>query len=860
MMWRKKRESDLERELRFHLEEREADLMARGATREEARRRARVEIGGVEQVREGCRDVRPFQWAERALGETTFAIRGMRRNPLSTLAVVLTIAMCVAVNTAVFTVVDSLLLRPLPFADADELITMVNLYPRAGVTDQDGGASSGDLFDRKGSMPAVAEHALYHFFAFPIDRGGVPVQVRGIGVSPGFLPLLRVRPSEGRLFTEEESEPGKGNVVLITAGFARELFGEQSATGKRIRLGNCDCLIAGVLPPSFRFVTPEIQYLLPLSLGAYEKQSRHSNNYGYIGRLRPGATVAQAQAQVDAVNARVVESLPALRELLTNAGFHTLVAPLQGWLVRSVRPSLQLLWIGATLVLFIGAVNVAGLSLARSSARVRETATRVALGGTRRDIAVHCLFENLIPSIIGAGLGVCAGWLALGGLNRALLPRVAAIEMSGMIVAYACGAALLAGVVAGVAAMMPARILHLSAAIADGGRGGTARFSLARRLLVVVQIGLAFVLLQSAALLTATLRELGRVDPGYRVTEVMTASTYANSNYADLQTSIERARTAMAAIPGVVSVSAGSEAPLSEGFDDNVVMAEGYTMKQGESAISPIRLHVLPGYFETLGIRLVRGRTFDERDRAQSEEAVIVDERLANRFWPGEDAVGRKLYYPGQAEKTRTVVGVVGAARMQNLDGTGNPNGVYYVSWAQAPTRRVTFVWRGSPSTVDAVRKEFTRNVPGAALFDIRSMTERQELTLAMRRTAHVLAVVFALTAVLLAAVGVHGLLAFFVEQRRREIGIRMAVGCEPSGIFSMFVRDGLVLAALGLAAGATLSMALRNWIAGHLYGVGAMDPAVVALSVALIVAVAGVSTAAPAWRAARLDPVRVLG
>jgi ABC-type antimicrobial peptide transport system permease subunit len=197
---------------------------------------------------------------------------------------------------------------------------------------------------------------------------------------------------------------------------------------------------------------------------------------------------------------------------------------------------------------------------------------------------------------------------------------------------------------------------------------------------------------------------------------------------------------------------------------------------------------------------------------------------------------------------------------MQNLDGTGNPNGVYYVSWAQAPTRRVTFVWRGSPTTVDAVRREFTRNVPGAALFDIRSMTERQELTLAMRRTAHALALVFAVAAVLLAAVGVHGLLAFFVEQRRREIGIRMAVGCEPSGIFSMFVRDGLVLAALGLAAGATLSMALRNWIAGHLYGVGAMDPAVAALSVALIVAVAGVSTAAPAWRAARLVPVRVLG
>jgi len=858
MIWRKRRESDLERELRFHLEERAADLMARGATREEAVRRARIELGGVEQVREGCRDVRPFHWLERVFGETILAIRGMRRNPLSTLAVVLTIAVCVAVNTAVFTVVDSLLLRPLPFADADQLITMENLYPRAGVTEQDGGAASGDLFDRTGQMPAVAEHALYRYFAFPVDRGGVPVQVRGIGVSPGFLPLLRVRPSEGRLFQSDESDPGKGNVVMLTAGFARELFGDQPATGKTIRLGNCECLIVGVLPASFRFVTPEIQYLIPLALGVNEKRSRHSNNYGYVARLRPGATIAQAQSQLDAINARITESLPELRELLTNAGFYTRVSPLQDWLMRHVRPSLQLLWVGAALVLVIGAVNVAGLSLARASARVRETATRVALGGTRRDIVVHCLLESLLPATVGAGLGAAGGWLALGALNSSLLPGAAAIEMSGVVVAYACAGALCSGIAAGLAAAMPARRLQLSAAIADGGRGGTSRLSFSRRLLVVVQIGLAFVLFNGAALLTATLRELGRVNPGYRLTEVMTASTYANS--AGFQVSIERARSAMAAIPGVGSVSAGSEAPLSAGFDDNVVMAEGYTMKQGESAISPIRLHVMPGYFETLGIRLVSGRTFDERDSEQSPAVVVVDERLAQRFWPGQNAVGRKLYYPGQAQNLLLVVGVVGSARMQNLDGKGNPNGTYYVAWKQASTRRVTFVWRGNAGTVEAVRREFARNVPGAALFDIRSMTERQELTLASRQAAHSLAMVFAFVAVLLAAIGIHGLLAFFVEQRRREIGIRMAIGCEPRGIFAMFLRDGLVLTAFGLAAGAALSMALRDRIAGQLYGVGAMEPAVVALSMTAIVIVAGVSAAAPAWRAARLDPVRVLG
>lgn len=857
-MWRKKRETELEKELRFHLEERASDLIARGATREEALRRARIEIGGLEQAREECRSVRPFQWLERFFAETVFAIRGMRRNPLSTLAVVLTIAVCVAVNTAIFTVVDSLLLRPLPFAEADQLITMVNLYPRAGVTDQKNGAASGDLFDRAGKMPAVAEHALYRFFEFPIDRGGVPQQVRGLGVSAGFLPLLRVRPAEGRWFNGDEEQPGRGSVVILTSGFAHGLFGEQQATGQKLKLGNCDCLIVGVLPLGFRFVSPEIQYLIPLALGANEKQSRHSNGYGYLGRLRPGATIEQAQSQVDAINARVLEGLPQLRELLVNAGFHTRVAPFQSWLMRGTRPSLQLLWAGAALVLLIGAVNVAGLSLARSSARLRETATRVALGGTLRDIAVHCLLENLIPASIGAVMGACGGWLALGALNRALLPEIAAVEMSAVVVGYACGAALCSGIIAGVAAAMPARTLHLSTAIADGGRGGTARFSLPRRLLVVVQIGLAFVLFNGAALLTATLRELGRADPGYQVEEVMTASTYVNT--ADPRVQVESARAAMAAVPGVLSVSAGSEAPLAAEFDDNVVMAEGYAMKPGESAISPIRLHVLPGYFETLGIRLLGGRTFDERDTEKSPGVVVVDDRLAHRFWPGQSAIGRKVYYPGQAQKPLLVAGVVASARMQNLDGKGNPNGAYYVPWTQATTRRVTFVWRGSAATVDAVRREFTRNVPGAALFGIHSMRDRQDLTLASRRAAHSLAMVFAFVAVLLAAVGIHGLLAFFVEQRRREIGIRMAVGCEPRGIFSMFLRDGLVLAVCGLAAGAGLSVALRDWVAGHLYGVGAMEPAVVVLSVAAILVVVVVSTAAPAWRAARLDPVRVLG
>ena len=405
---RAQQESELDRELTFHLEERMADLRARGLPPDAARRQARMELRGVEQVREECREARPTRWLERLATDARYALRGMMQRPAAATTFVLTVALCVGVNTAVFTVVDSLLLRPLPFDGADRLITMTNQYPKAGIGEQNN-AAGGDLTDRQGKLPAVAEHALFRWVTHPLEWAAqsAPQQVDGVAVTSSFFSLLRVRPAQGRLFTASDCEPGKDLVVLLTESLRRQMFGAAGGVGSELRLSGKAYKVAGVLPAEFRFLQPKIRYFVPLALSASEKQSHHQNPFHYIARLRDGATVAQAQAQVDALNAQVTGQLE-IKQMLVDAGFHTLVSAWQPWLMRQVRPSLTLLWAGAGLVLLIGIVNLAGLELARAGARARETATRLALGATRGDLLRQSLMETLLPSLLGAALGSTA--------------------------------------------------------------------------------------------------------------------------------------------------------------------------------------------------------------------------------------------------------------------------------------------------------------------------------------------------------------------------------------------------------------------------------------------------------------------
>lgn len=857
------RDSKVQKELRFHVNERVADLMKSGIPEEEARRQVRLEFGGLDQVREQCDDVRAWHWVERLLADCRFSLRAIRRSPLLSATMIATVAICVGVNTAVYTVVDSLLIRPLPFPRPDRLVVMTNLYPKAGVVDQDATAP-GDYFDRKDAMPAVESHALYQFVNQPVEKGGAVTQIRGVTATASLFEVLRVLPARGQLFTAGEMNPGKSGVVVLTDGFAREAFATSNPLGQSIRINGVLHTVSGVLPPTFRFLDPDVRYIVPLVLVPQNRRERHNNGYRYIARLRDGATVAQAQAQVNAINVRVLEEMRELKQLVLDAGFHTRIEELQPWITRNTRSSLSLLWAGALLVMLVGAANLAGLALARMHSRIPELATRLSLGATRRDVVQRAIADGVIPALLGGAAGTTMGILAAQRFDHGLLPGASAIAASPVVIAYALLGALLAGVFMGLVSLWPARSLELSAGMRSVSRGHTAQHTRLRAAFVIVQAALAFVLLNGAGVLVTSIRELLRVEPGYRVDGVWTASTFLRpSNYpneAELRAGMDRMLETLRVTPGVELAGAGSHLPLSTRYTDSVILAEGYPLKPGESAISPISMRVTPGYLESLDIHAVEGRLFDARDTGDAPRVIIVDERLAKRFWPGQSPIGRQMFFPGPDAKDRlTVVGVVRSVRLENLAGTGNPNGVYYRPWAQSTSRGISLIWRGNAASASAFRSAFERVAPGVALFEMRSMPDRLERTLTARRTARTIILVFAGVAVLLTAIGVYGLLAFLVAQRRREIGIRLAIGSHPVQIFRQFLSHGLALIAAGILAGLALSAAMKPLIEHHLYGVRLLEPVVLSLVIAVLGIVSMLAIGLPSFRASRVDPIQAL-
>ncbi len=856
------RNSQTPKELQFHIDERVAALRKSGVPEEEARRQVRLEFGGLDQVREQCDDVRRWRWAERLSADCRFSLRAMRRSPVLSATMIATVAICVGVNTAVYAVVDSLLIRPLPFPQADRLVIMTNLYPKAGVADQDATAS-GDYFDRRDAMPAIASHALYQFVNQPVDQGGAVTQMRGMMATAWLFEVLRVQPERGRLFTAGEMSAGNSGVAVLTHGFAREAFAAGDPLGQSIRINGVPHTVSGILPAGFRFLDPEVRFFVPMVLTGQER-GRHGNRYRYIARLRDGATVEQARAQVNAINIRVLEDIPGIKKFIVDAGFYTRVEKLQAWITRKAGSSLLLLWAGAVLVMLVGAANLAGLALARAHTLLPELATRLSLGATRTDVVRRALADGIIPALFGGAIGAALGVWATQRFDHDLLPGASAITASPAVLACGLLGAVLAGTFIGLVSLWPARKVELVNGMRAASRGHTAQHGRLRGVFVVVQAALAFALLNGAGVLVSSIHELLRVEPGYRVDGVWTASTYLPpGSYAQApqqRAAMDRVLETLRTAPGVERAGAGSHLPLSAGYDDSVIFAEGYTMKPGESVISPISMRVAPGYLESLDMQPLEGRLFDARDTAEAPLVIIVDERLARRFWPGQSPVGRQMFFPNVVPKDRlTVVGVVRSVRLENLAGTGNPNGIYYRPWAQSPTRAVSMVWRGGAASADSFRAAFARVAPGAALFEMRTMSERLEMTLSARRTARTIVVVFAGVAVLLTAIGVYGLLAFLVAQRRREIGIRLAVGSRPAQIFRQFLAHGLALIAAGVLTGLALSALMRPLIEHHLYGVRLLEPAVLALVAALIGVVSMLAIGLPSLRASRVDAIEAL-
>jgi predicted permease len=816
------------------------------------------------------------------LRDIRFGLKLLWKEKAFSATVLLTLAVCIGANTTIFSVINTVLLQPLPYEEAHELVTVFNSYPGAGVDRASNGAP--DFFFRRDEVSAFDEVANYRGSGNTIGEAGSVEQITSLMVSSTFLDVLRVRPIRGRNFTWEEMEPGNHQKVILSYSFWRDRYGgEESVLDRDLRVDGVPYLIVGVLPESFRVAgrntQPELLLPNPFSPEERTLESWHSNNYAQIARLAPGATVEQARSQVAALNERLIEEwpLPDARQLLDDAGFHTQIHPAKEDMLRDVKPSLLMLWAGVAFVLLIGCVNIANLMLARSNVRMRELATRLALGADRTRLGRQLLTEAVLLGFLGGALGLLLGYAGLqtlGSLGVDSLPRGTEISLDLPVLVFTLLLGLGAGVVFGSIPLIHVMRSDLNAVFRAESRSGTAgRGSvLLRSGLVTGQVAIAFILLIGAGLMLRSFRAVLDVEPGFDPEGVVAGYVaLPNVRYPEAQLRAQFARELLEGIRALSAVEFASlttQLPFSGNQSSSVILPEGYIPPPGESVLSPYQNWVGTDYFAAMEIPLLEGRVFDSRDDAGGEQVIILDEWLANRYFPDESPVGKRMLWgtvPGaeedQEDNLFTVVGVVGSHRQNDMV-ESQFVGSYWFPLAQAPRLFMTLLMKtdADPTTlVEPARAVISDLDPEVPFFSVMTLQERIDDSLVARRAPMLLLMVFAGVALFLAGVGVYGALAYSVTQRTREMGIRVAMGSDSKEVFRLVVGQGLKVVGLGLVVGILGALGLVRLIQSLLYGVQPTDPWVLASVAGLMAATGLLACLLPARRATRIDPVVAL-
>ena len=823
--------------------------------------------------------------ARGVIQDLALALRRVRKERGFALTVLLTLAVCLGANAAIFTVVYSVLLQPMSLPDAERIVIFADQFP---TIDPNFSlfTNARAFFDRPHAVPAVEDQAMFHPTRRSIVVDDRAQQTAGLEVTPSFFTLVRTAPALGRTFTDADSESGsEQKVILSHALWQRAFAGEPSAVGREIELDGRRFTIVGVMPAGFSFFDRDIRFWLPLTFTQAQRledtrTTRLTYGWYQVGRLRAGADVTEAQTQVDALNGANAAAFPEIAPIWAGTHFHTVVVPLHDALVRDVSGILYMLWGGAAFVLLIGAINIANVTLARSRVRVRELATRLAIGASAARIVRLLTLESVLLASLGGILSLGVAEIFLHSIRAQSLESVPNADRIGLdwaVVMLTLAAALVVGALIGVGSAVGLRTPSLSRTLGDEGRGGTrgrgARTM--RRSLVVAQVAISVVLLVGAVLLLASFRNLLRSDPGFVRDSVLTAVfTLPPQRYADdaaVRAFDLRLLEAVRAIPGVESAGLTSNIPMGTYGGYGPIKAEQYVTAPGESVVSPWRLQITPGYLETIGTPLVRGRAFDERDRADTERVMLIDESLAKRFWGDADPIGTRMYRPTHADLNETdentefytVVGIVRNVQLRDLAGKGGRAfGSFYLPQAQWPPRDNVIAIK-TRASADAVMNRLRTDVatldPQLPLFDMHTMLERTDVSLAARKIALGLAGTFGVVAVLLAALGVYGVLAYLVAQRRREIGIRVALGSSARAVFRLVLGEGLWLTVTGLVVGTVGAIAVARSLADQVFGIAPTDPVVLGGVVLATGAIALLACVLPAVRATRVDPIVVL-
>lgn len=858
---RRRFERELDEELRFH-EERETEAgLAHGLDPAAARRRARLAFGGADAVRESVREARGLAWLDDLRSDVRYALRSLGRNRAFAVVAVLTLGLGIGAATSVYSVVDGVLLRPLPWTDADRLAVLWE-YDRVSGTEREA-ASQPDFVDFRERSRAFERVVAVSPRSANFGGAGDAQRVRVAAVTDGFFAMLGVAPVRGRFFDGVE-RTGEPLAVVSEELWRTALGGSDAAVGSSVRIDDVAYTVVAIAPAGLQFPESETAVWVPHRLDpATAQRSRH--DVMVFGRLAPGATVAAAQTELTSI----AEDLEA--EYASNRGRGVFVEPVREAFLGTVRPALLMLLGAVVLVLLVACVNVASLLLARGTARSREIAIRGALGAGGGRLARQFTVESLVLAVSGGVAGIVLARLAVGRLVALAptdLPRAATVGVDGRVLFAALAVTVAVGLVFGLVPVHQGRRVDLQSTLREEGRSGSA--TLARQRfrsgLVIVEIALAVVLLVGAGLLGRSLLALQNVDPGFRadhllkVEYVLPPARYPQvfadfPEWTEVQRFHREVRDRIAAIPGVDAVGLGSQHPLNPGFTNSFVIEgrEEEYESQPEIATRPVDT----GYLNAAGIPLLSGRMFDGRDASGSPQVILLNQAAAERFFPDTNPVGSRIRFWGQA---REVVGIVGNERFQGLGEAAPP--ALYAPLTQAPLASGSILIRTSvpPAGVaDQVRGAIAAVDPDLAIFAVTTMDDALRASLSRERFATILLALFAGAGLLLALVGVHGLLSYTVAQRTRELGIRMALGASRGELVRMVVGRGLTLATAGLALGLLGALAAAGALRGMLFGVAPTDPATFALVAGALLATALLACLSPARRATAADPMHAL-
>jgi predicted permease len=872
-------ERELDEELRHHIQRQTEQNIRSGMNPEEARSAARKAFGGVEQAKERSRDTRGIRRLEDLWQDLRYGARMLKKQPGFTLIAALTLALGVGANTAIFSVINGVLLRPLEFHEPDRLFMLWSDSPAWQVGIHELPATPADLPEWRANATSFEQIAAFQSYPGDLSDGGEPERVNWVQVSANLLPMIGVQPLLGRHFSTEEEQPGRDRVAIIShALWQRRFGGDAEIVGKAITLNGLSTTVIGVMPVGFHFpratemphgyhMPEKTDLWTPLARDPGYWQSRDQRPpVPIVGRLRAGVTQAQAQAEMDSIAARQAIAYPQ-----THDGWRIWLTPLFNQVVGQTRTPLLVLLGAVGFLLLIACANIASLLLARGAVRRREMAVRAAIGAARARIIRQLLTESLLLATLGGGLGLMLGYWGLGVLLNFVpptVPRLQDISLDTQVLLFTASISVLTGALFGLVPALQASKVNLAEALKDADRtnsAGRGRGARSHGLLVTIEVALAAVLLIGAVLMLQSFQRLLAVDPGFKPEDAATFELLLpHVRYPDdkrRERFVEQTREKLSGLPGVRAVGAISNLPLSGKENMGYLVIEGAApAPRGKEPMAENRV-ITPGYLEAMGISLMSGRDFEPADGSDKPPIAIVNETLARQFFPAAGAVGKRIKWLYE-DNWRTIVGIVRDVRSHALEMQARPQ--LYVPYAQNHQRyEMTMAIRADatalPSLRGAIQQELKRLDTLLPVANFRTMPELVAKAVARPRFSALLLGLFAAAALMLTVIGLYGVVAYGVNQRTREIGIRMALGAQRQNVLALVTWQGMRPVFVGMVIGLVSASALMRLLANQLYEIKPTDSVTFGIVALLLLFVSLVACYLPARRAAKIDPMSAL-